>query len=305
MSLVKLLKSAALAVILLAMPNGAITFPVVNAQEAQPPVNNYARPSDNTGRQKLESELILEARLTKDGEPIERGLVWRVFSARADAEGKLPVVGSGKGGTTSFSLPSGTYLVHTSFGRAGATKRITLGTGGAREVFVLNAGGLKLNAMAGNRKIVSKNLLFSIFTLEGKDTNNPKAIARNVSAGRIVRLNAGTYHVVSEYGKINATVRADLRVTAGKLTEATLLHRAAEITLKLVSEKGGEAIADTAWSVVSEQGDKILESTNTFPKMVLSNGDYTASAINGGEVYTTDFKVVAGKNSEIEVLASK
>ncbi len=37
----------------------------------------------------------------------------------------------------------------------------------------------------------------------------------------------------------------------GKLTEATIQHRAAQITFKLVSDAGGEAIADTAWSILT------------------------------------------------------
>jgi len=118
-----------------------------------------------------------------------------------------------------------------------------------------------------------------------------------------VRLNAGTYHIISEYGGINATVRADLRVTAGQLTEATLQHRAAQITLKLVSEKGGEAIADTAWSIVSNQGAVVMESNRTFPTTVLASGSYTALARNGGKVYKRDFTVSAGANGDVEVLA--
>lgn len=52
-----------------------------------------------------------------------------------------------------------------------------------------------------------------------------------------------SYHVVSAYGSVNATVRSDIRVEAGKLTEATVEHKAAQVTMKLVREKGGEALA--------------------------------------------------------------
>ena len=40
----------------------------------------------------------------------------------------------------------------------------------------------------------------------------------------------------------------------GKLTEAAVYQKAARLTLKLVSEHGGEAIANTAWSVVTPSG---------------------------------------------------
>ncbi len=247
----------------------------------------------------------MEARLVKGGPALEKGVVWRIFSSKADANGKLTIIGNANGGTSSFQLPVGTYLVHAAFGRAGATKKVNLSRGGDRETFILDAGGLKLNAVAGTEKINSRSLLFSVFSSEKDENNKRKPIVRNVPADRIVRLSAGTYHVVSEYGKINATVRADLRVQAGKLTEATLQHRAAEITLKLVSEPGGEGIANTAWSIISGQGAVIKESSSTFPTIILASGSYTAIARNGGTVFTSDFTVKDGKDGYVEVLAKK
>lgn len=275
------------------------------AQEATSPAASYAAPVDKSKPQAVMHELILEARLTKKSPPVEKGLVWRVFSPRENKDGKLAIIGSAYGGTSSFELAEGSYLVHAAFGRAGATKRITLSRGGGHETFVLEAGGLKLAAIAGENKINDKSLLFTVYAAEKDENNKRKIIARNVPAHRIVRLNAGTYHVFSEYGRINATVRADLRVQAGKLTEATLQHRAARVTLKLVSEKSGEAIANTAWSVISAQGAVVKESSNTFPTMVLASGNYTAVARNGGIVYTNDFEVKPGKNGNVEVLAKK
>jgi hypothetical protein len=61
--------------------------------------------------------------------------------------------------------------------------------------------------------------------------------------------------VISRYGDVNAVVRADLQVDAGKLTEAVMRHSGAEVTLKLVSSEGGEALANTNWTVLTEVGD--------------------------------------------------
>jgi len=65
----------------------------------------------------------------------------------------------------------------------------------------------------------------------------------------------GNYHIVSNYGDTNAVVRSDIRVRTGKLTDVTVGHRAALITLKLVGERGGEAIANTNWSIITPGGD--------------------------------------------------
>ena len=89
----------------------------------------------------------------------------------------------------------------------------------------------------------------------------------------------------------------------GKLTDVIVTHRAALIMLKLVSEKGGEALANTQWSVLTPGGDVIKESIGAFPKVVLSEGEYRAIAKNEGKVYERPFNVVNGVDGEVEVVA--
>jgi len=109
--------------------------------------------------------------------------------------------------------------------------------------------------------------------------------------------------VVSNYGDGNAVVRSDIRVQPGKLTDVTINHRAAVITLKLVSERGGEALANTSWTVLTPGGDVIKESIGAFPRVILAEGEYAAIARNDGKVYNRTFKVEPGFDREIEVLA--
>jgi hypothetical protein len=98
-------------------------------------------------------------------------------------------------------------------------------------------------------------------------------------------------------------VRSDIRVQAGKLTDVTVTHRAAVITLKLVSDKGGEALANTAWSVITPAGDVIKEYNGAFPKVTLSEGEYRVIAKNEGKVFERPFNVSNGVDGEIEVIA--
>jgi hypothetical protein len=120
----------------------------------------------------------------------------------------------------------------------------------------------------------------------------------------VVVVPEGAYHIVSNYGDTNAVVRSDIRVQAGKLTDVVVNHRAALITLKLVSERGGDPIASsTSWSVITPGGDVIKESNGVFPRLVLAEGDYRAIARNDGRTYERDFKVITGVDGEVEVLA--
>ena len=81
-----------------------------------------------------------------------------------------------------------------------------------------------------------------------------------------------------------------------------MTHRAAVITLKLLASSGGEALANTAWSVLTPGGDVIKESIGAFPRVILAEGEYRAIARNEGRVYERDFKVVAGVDGDVEVL---
>ncbi|MGN6466346.1 MAG: hypothetical protein ACTHLP_12765 [Rhizobiaceae bacterium] len=249
--------------------------------------------------------VTLTAELIDKGPQVTHGLVWRVFGPQAGADGKLPLIASARGGTSVFQLDPGSYLVHASYGRAGATKRITVGKEPKKEVIVLDAGGLKLDAvLPTGGSIPSDKLRFSIYEAQPGADGERALIIPNVRADTIVRLNAGTYHVISKSGSVNAVIRSDIRVEAGKLTEATVEHRAAQLTMKLVREHGGEAIADTSWSVLTDSGDMVRESVGAFATMVLAEGDYTVVAKNRDHVYQRELTVEAGHNEEVEVLTS-
>ena len=279
------------------------------AQEAAtdaslPDISNYA-PSTNGERLATAGlgEITLVGQLTAEGSQISRGLVWRVFRAQPGPDGKLPLIAASQGGSGVFQLEPGSYLVHASFGRAGATKRITVGHDSKRESVVLDAGGLELNAMlAGGKRIRSSLLKFSIF----EATEKRALIIQDVSPNTVVRLNSGSYQVVSNYGTDNAVIRSDVKVEAGKLTEVTVEHHAAELTIKLVREPGGEAMADTSWSVLTEAGDPVRDHdvVGAYATMVLAEGDYTVIAKNRDKLYQRQFKVEAGSNQEVEVIAN-
>jgi hypothetical protein len=174
-------------------------------------------------------------------------------------------------------------------------------TGG--EVLVLNAGGVRLIAINGkDQPLAQGDVAFDIYAPEEGGSEERFLLVPNAPPGHVISLNAGTYHVVSKYGDGNAIVRADIKVDPGKLTEATLFQKAARLTLKLVEQHGGEAMADTAWSVTTLAGESVVESVGAFPSVVLAVGDYTAKAKHDGKTYQKNFSVEAGANRDVEVL---
>ncbi|PTM94973.1 hypothetical protein [Mycoplana dimorpha] len=253
-------------------------------------------------------EVICEALLTKDDKPMQHGLSWRVFSPIPGADGKLPLLATSEGGSAAFRLEPGEYFINVAFGRAAATKKLVVPENAPveKQTMVLDAGGIMLNAVSGSDvRIPPNELTFSVYSSEVGEDGERSLVVPNVKANTVVRLNAGTYHVVSDYGTVNAVIRADIQVEAGKLIQATIQHRAAKLTLKLVSEEGGEAIADTAWSILTSSGDVVSESVGAFPTLVLAEGQYTAIARNKNKIYQRDFTVTAGQNTDVEVLLAE
>jgi hypothetical protein len=247
--------------------------------------------------------LELGARFGKDAPPITSGLTWRVYSAKQDSTGNYPLVREEKVGSPTIVLPPGPYIVHVGFGLANAAKPVTLRSDTVREVFELPAGGLRLEGRVGDVKIPAGQITFDIYRGSQFEPGDRRPIAERVMTGDVVVVPEGTYYIVSDYGSANSIVRSDIRVQAGKLTDITVTHRAAVVTLKLVSGRGGEALANTAWSVLTPGGDVIKESIGAFPRVVLAEGDYRAIARNDGRVYERDFKVINGVDGDVEVLA--
>ena len=282
------------------------SFPSISAPQKMPKLNSFnpVLPGEASQGAPLK-DIRLEALLQEKGEPVEQGLTWRVFSPIPGSDGKLPLVATSEGGAAAFQLVPGEYFVNVAFGRAGATRKIRVPENGPADtqVLVLDAGGIMLNAVSGSDvRIPPNELSFSIFSSDVKEDGERALVMADVKPDTVVRLNTGTYHVVSNYGSVNAVIRADIQVEAGKLTEATIQHRAAKLTLKLVSEPGGEAIADTAWSILTSSGDVVSESVGAFPTLVLAEGGYTAIARNDEKIYQRDFTVKAGVNTDVEVL---
>jgi hypothetical protein len=247
--------------------------------------------------------LALSARFGRDPPAIPGGLHWRIYADRPDQTGIFRLLKDDKSASPTFVLPPGGYVVHVTFGLASAVRRVQLRAETVREVFEISAGGARFEGRVGDTKIPPGQISFEVYQGSQFEPGDKRPLAKEVATGDVVLLPEGTYHVVSNYGDSNAVVRSDIRVQAGKLTDATINHRAAVITLKLVGEKGGEALANTEWSVLTPGGDVIKESNYAFPRVILAEGDYVAIAKSEGKVYSRDFKVEPGIDREIEVLA--
>jgi hypothetical protein len=288
----------------LAPPSGQAAMPTLPPTLTQPSVAAVPSVIPPLGASTSgQAVLSLTARYGKDLPVINAGLVWRVFADRPDETGTFKLIREDRGATPNIVLPPGGYVVHVAFGLVSAVRAVNLKSETDRESFLLPAGGLRIEGRVGTSKIPQNQISFSIYKGSQFEVGERASLVPNVSPGDVVLLPEGTYYIISNYGDANSVVRSDIRVQASKLTDVTISHRAAVITLKLVSDKGGEALANTAWSVITPGGDVIKESIGAFPRVVLAEGEYRAIAKNEGKVYERPFNVVNGVDGEIEVVA--
>jgi hypothetical protein len=274
-----------------ALAQSPFTMPAAPA--AQPPANIKSG----------EGAILATARYGNDGGVINGGLHWRVYADKPDPTGVFRLLREDTSAQPTFVLPAGNYIIHVTFGLASTAKPVQVSREAAREVFEISGGGLRLEGKVGNAKIPSGQISFDIYQGSQFEQGDKRPIASSVATGSVVLVPEGTYYIQSKYGDGNSVVRSDIRVASGKLTDITVTHRAAQIMFKLVSKRGGEALANTDWAVLSPAGDTITETKGAFPRVILAEGEYKVIARNDSKVYQQDLTVIPGVDGEIEVLA--
>jgi len=246
----------------------------------------------------------LTAYLAARQEQITQGLAWRIFTGRAGDDGRYALIGEHTAAQPILELKPGSYFVHVSWGLAHATKRLQVVQGQpAHEQLIVKAGAVRLNArQASGAPIDADEVRFDIYSEETDQFGNRERVIADAPSGPAIRLNTGQYHVVSSYGDSNAIVESKVDVKPGKLSEVILIHDAAKVTFRLVERPGGEAIADTRWTVTGPDGEVVKRSAGAFPTHILTSGRYRVEARHGERSFSREFDLAGGGTRQIEVM---
>lgn len=240
--------------------------------------------------------VLATAALFTKGKVIPNGLHWRVFSDQSDLNGNFPLVAESRDAQPLFTIDPGGYVVHVTYGLAAATEHVVLGSAAESIDINLDAGALRLTGEVNDKIINQQNLVFQILKNEGGVEHSVLDEAR---PGQIIRLAAGSYQIASTYGNANSRIQIDLNVEAGKITDATINHKAATVRLKLTKAKTDVALSDTAWSILTPGGDPVTTSVGAVPELILAEGDYVAVAQHSGQSVQREFTVRTGETLDI------
>ncbi len=259
----------------------------VNTRKPDPEATVMPRPVlDNQG-------LKASAMIVAGSAPLGAGVKWLVL----DKNNKTVL--SSTEARPLLRLPEGEYTLQVRLGSARASKQVTVSKGGIRPVnLVLNAGGLRVNAVVGgSRTIQADRVRFSLRSAPGQ----PPVSINHLPGNSIIHLNAGTYTIRSQYGNANAVVEADVVVQPGKLTEATLNHNAGKVVFKLSAPDRPREASATRWQIEKPDGTLVKVSEATSPSFILASGPYEVSVQQGGKAYRSSFEVQSGKNILVEI----
>jgi hypothetical protein len=280
--------------------------PAANAPP--PPPAPAAKTAAATAPQvQLPVPVTFKALISEQGPKLQSGLTWRVYAAKPASEGKgFKLLSTHREAMPTAALLPGEYLVNAAYGLSNLTKKIKVESGRSlEETFVLNTGGLKLAAVLPNGEALSEGAVkFDILSDEEDQFGNRQAVLRNAKPGLTLRLNAGAYRIESLYGDANAVVRVDVTVEPGKVTEATIKQTGAKTTFKLVQALGGEAMADTKWTILTSAGDVVKENAGALPTHILAPGSYAVIADHGGLSYTRKFSIESADTKQVEVVVA-
>lgn len=276
-------------------------------QQTQPAPGAAEPPPAPAAPDKAAAQLAVSATLTEDGKALDKGLVWRVFQVPeggAVSGGKPRLVDTRREASPAFKLLPGDYIVIAGYGRAHASRQLSLAPGAiVSERLVMNAGGLKLVAVLPNGEPAPEmSVSFDVYVSEADQSGNRPKVVTAARPGRVIRLSSGAYQVVSVYGDVNAVVRTEVNIEPGKVAEVTVSHHCSKVTFKLVARPGGDAQADTRWTVQSPQGETVVESSGALPSHVLAAGPYVVVARHGGRVFKREFTVETGDATQVEVV---
>ncbi len=202
-------------------------------------------------------------------------------------------------------LPAGVYCVAVDLGLVHEERKFEVKAGqNHTETIVLNAGWLKLSAVAsGDKRPMTQGIRYKIFDLTAKGAASIRALTTITMPAATIFLKRGRYRVESQYGSHNARFVRDVNVSAGDISEVEFEYRISSVKLKLVAKPGAEPVEKVKWTLKYADGGTVLISQDAAPDLILQTGRYQVMAQHNAKTYSRTFEAVANREHIIELIA--
>ena len=241
------------------------------------PVPQAATPANPAGAPGLR----LTAALSGDNPPLSAAIQWTIAKADQPA---VPIK-TGRTREMVTDLPPGSYVVEAKFGQTSAKETLEITAAGPTAAKLsLNAGVLKLNAMADRGGTALSNPIVTIYAKgSGDGAKRPVWVGREAATNTV--LPAGAYVVRVQDGL--ATQTADAAVTAGATTEVSPVLGTGRLELSTIAAANGEPLKDVTYAIEEDDPDspqgrrEVTRSADPVAVFTLPAGTYYVVARSG------------------------
>ncbi len=266
--------------------------------EAAPPAEEPKQTGPN---------LKLSAVPAEGAEVMTSGPFWVIYEPTADANGKRKELKRSGHPVATIDMPPGKYWVEVSYKQAKQAREVEVPENGvADEVFVLGAGRLTAAALPSEGADPLDEAFWILYEKD-KDLNGKrKEVARSGKARGEFFVPAGNYWLEGEFK--NAKAGKDVSITAGKLTEETLVLGVGILVVSAAATEGGENLDDTFYIVYEAAKDlsgkrkEVSRSGRDVAEFGLPAGNYLVVAQSGEAEASTEVEVVANERVERQIV---
>jgi hypothetical protein len=237
--------------------------------------------------------LSLTAKLSERGIDPLKDVSWKI----SDRLGG--VVFEGKAASADALVQPGDYVVEARYGTLSYREVIAVNPGNEVSVsFILNLGGLRILPTVQGVTTFPPASTTRVYSLAGMTKG--KLIASSRLPGEIIKIQAGSYRLESEFDLGNAVAVADVTVKPGIMSAVHVAHKAGTVRIEMLAAAG----KPVKWSFASDGEIYVPATDKAAAELVMKPGAYTVTAEIDGDTVESTFDLTQGQALQVMLQAA-
>ncbi|MAS96739.1 MAG: hypothetical protein CMO55_26405 [Verrucomicrobiales bacterium] len=243
--------------------------------------------------------LRLAAAESRDSEPIDRHLNWKIYTLGENGETSDEPVVSKHARQPEIQLEGGTYRVTVDYGKATAQKDVILEDGAIENVLLFTGSGTISVRSERDGVASEEHRSYFVFPIgaDGKPAGEKLTSSHAIVA--TFNIPAGKYLITAEDGPIKAS--KEIEISAGEKEDVVLNFGTGTVTVS--ATRGGEPLTThRTFSIftASEPDGKAVEKGHAISKeFILGPGDYIVRSEDGTQTVEDQFTIESGGSTEV------
>lgn len=232
---------------------------------------------------------------------------YTIYKSDVTLDGKREKITQSSKSAPTFWLPAGNYYVTATYGLASADVEVKITANKRTEkTIIVNAGALHLSSkVEGTSEALKKQVFYVIYNAKADLEGKYREVFSTSQAEKIARIPPGEYLIEGHWGNTNAEVSLSAIVTAGKRTNANIIHQAGRAKFKLTAVPGGAPTGKPYWVFYDNNGTEIGRNVKPTPERIFAEGKYSLVVRHDDQEYRADFSIKSGDEKQIDIVAKQ